>query len=131
MRTFILSFLLVFCGVFVAFAQKNPIVVSPSLNSPFSDFRDKRVGDSTTRENTKAALELLRERCDNQLMDSDMMIIVYGDSVALKRAEDDLKKDDADIKPIEEAIKKLIKGSKGDPVLFRSPAGPLQMRVEH
>jgi hypothetical protein len=76
-------------------------------------------------------LEFLRKRCDNQLIDSDMMIIVHGDSLELKRAENELKKDDVNIKPVEEEIKKLIRNSKGDPVLFRSLIGPLQLKVEH
>jgi hypothetical protein len=131
MNRFIFSLLLVFCGAFASFAQKNPIVVPPSLHSPFYNFRNQRVGDSATRENTKTALDLLRKKCDNQLMDSDMMIIVHADSTEMISAEDQLKKEDADIKPIEELIKKLIRNSKGDPVLFRSPNGDLGMKVEH
>jgi hypothetical protein len=131
MRRLIFFLLLVFCGAFAAFAQKNPIIVPPSLNSPFYDFRYQRAADSTTRKQTETALELLRKRCDNQLIDSDLMRIAHGDSLDLKNAEDALKKEDADIKPVEDEIKKLIKNSKGDPVLFRLPNGPLEMRVEH
>jgi hypothetical protein len=129
MRRFIFSLLLALYGTFAAFAQKNPTVVPPSLHTPFYEFRNQREGDSTTRENARAALESLRKRCDAQLVDSDIMIITHGDSVDLKRAEDALKKDDADIKPIEEEIKRLIRNSK-DPVVFRAPNGLLIMRVE-
>jgi hypothetical protein len=130
MRNVFLFFPLFLLGALNGFAQTNPVALPPHLRNPFFEFRQRRVQDSVSRETAKHALELLHKSCRMELIDSDMMIILHDDSVSFQSTDDELKRIDKDIKPVEEAIKRMIRESKGQLVVWRRDGGPGKVLVE-